>query len=166
MPPYVIRPARPEDSATIVELIRELAVYEKLEHQARATPEALAEHLFGSRPFAEALIAEAGGGAVGFALFFPTYSTFRAQPSLYLEDVYVKPEYRGRGIGKALLAQVAWLAVERGCGRLEWAVLNWNAPAIAFYRSLGAGPLDDWTTYRLDEAALRELAARGPTDAP
>jgi GNAT superfamily N-acetyltransferase len=141
-----------------VGLIRELADYEHLEDQARATPEALGQHLFGPRPYAEALMAEVDGAAVGFALYFPTYSTFRAQPSLYLEDLFVRPEFRGRGIGRALLARLARLAIARDCGRLEWAVLNWNAPSIGFYRSLGARPLNDWTTYRLDENRLQDLA--------
>ena len=126
----------------------------------------LAEHLFGPRPFAEALIAEADGGTVGFALFFHTYSTFRGQPSLYIEDIFVRPAFRGRGIGKAMLARLARLAVDRGCGRLEWAVLDWNAPSIAFYRSLGARPMVEWTIYRLDESSLKELAGKSPsTDA-
>ena len=153
-----IRPARPGDSAILVALIRELAVYEKLEEQANATPEALDRDLFGPSPFAEALIAESAGESVGFALFFPTYSTFRGQPSLYLEDVFVRSEFRGRGIGRNLLAHVAALAVERGCGRLEWSVLNWNAPAIGFYRSLGARPMSEWTVNRLDGDALQALA--------
>ncbi len=121
-------------------------------------------HLFGPRPYAEAILAEIDGEAVGFALFFPTFSTFRGQPGLYLEDLYVKPAYRGRGIGKALLATLAKLAIDRGLGRLEWAVLNWNSPAIEFYRSLGAGPLDEWTTYRLCDGPLAELAARAASE--
>lgn len=160
-PGFTIRPACPDDAATLVNLIRELAVYERLEDHARATPEALREHLFGPRPYAEALIAEAGGEPAGFALFFSTFSTFRAQPSLYLEDLFVRPSQRGRGLGKALLARLAELAARRGCGRLEWAVLNWNEPALGFYRSLGARPLDEWTVYRLDGEALASLADRG-----
>jgi GNAT superfamily N-acetyltransferase len=160
MPPdsATIRPAGPSDVATIVTLIRELAAYEKLEDQVHATAEALERHLFGPRPFAEALIAEVDGEPAGFALFFPTYSTFRAQPSLYLEDLFIRPAHRGFGLGRALLTRLARLAVERGCGRLEWAVLNWNEPAIGFYRSLGARPMDEWTVYRLDDGALRALA--------
>jgi GNAT superfamily N-acetyltransferase len=157
--PCTIRPARPEDASAIVGLIRELAVYERLEHLAVATAESLREHLFGPRPFAESLLAEDADGPVGFALFFHTYSTFRGQPSIYLEDIFVRPEHRGRGIGKALLRHVARLAVDRGCGRLEWAVLDWNEPAIGFYRSLGARPHGEWTTYRLDDDALLRLAA-------
>lgn len=161
-----IRPCRPEDAATIVTLIRELAAYEKLEDQARATPEAIREHLFGPRPYAEAILAEVDGQPVGFALFFHTYSTFRGQPGIYLEDVFVRPEHRGRGIGKALLATLTRLAVERGCGRLEWSVLDWNAPSIGFYRSLGAVPMDEWTVYRLTDEPLSRLAAHEPPGTP
>ncbi len=155
-----IRPARLGDAGTIANLVHELAVYEKLEEFARATAEDFHRHLFGPRPYAEAILAEIDGEAVGFALFFPTFSTFRGQPGLYLEDIYVKPSHRGRGIGKALLATLAKLAIDRGLGRLEWAVLNCNSPAIEFYRSLGAGPLDEWTTYRLCDGPLAELAAQ------
>ncbi|HWE40608.1 MAG TPA: GNAT family N-acetyltransferase [Isosphaeraceae bacterium] len=157
-----IRPARPDDAATIADLIGELAAYEKLAHEAEATAEDIRRHLFGPRPFAEALIAEHEGEAVGFALFFHNYSTFRGQPGLYLEDLFVRPEHRGKGFGKALLACLARLAVERGCGRLEWAVLDWNEPSIAFYRSLGARPMDDWTVYRLDGEAIDRLGAGSP----
>jgi GNAT superfamily N-acetyltransferase len=159
-----IRPCRPGDAEVLANLVRELAVYEKLEHFAAATPEAFRAHLFGPRPFAEAILAEVDGTAAGYALFFPTYSSFRGQPGLYLEDVFVRSEYRGRGIGKALLAVVARAAVERGCGRLEWSVLDWNAPAIAFYQSAGARPLDEWTVYRLqiDDGSLTRLAANAP----
>ena len=157
---FTIRPARSDDSATIANLVHELAVYEKLEQFARATADDFRRHLFGPRPYAEAILAEVNGEPVGMALAFPTFSTFRGQPGLYLEDIYVRPEHRGRGIGKALLASMARLATERGFGRLEWAVLAWNAPAIGFYRALGARPMDDWTVYRLDEAPLDRLAAR------
>ena len=157
-PPFRIRPARPDDCETLATLIRELAVYEKLEGEAKATAADLERNLFGPRPFAEALIAESGGGPVGFALFFPTFSTFRGQPGLYLEDLFVRPDHRGRGIGKGLLARLAALALERGCGRLEWAVLDWNEPSIGFYRSLGALPMDDWTVYRVADAPLEWLA--------
>ena len=153
-PAFLIRPARPEDAATIANLVYELAVYEKLEQFARATPDDFRQHLFGPRPYAEAIMAEIDEKPVGFALFFPTFSTFRGQPGLYLEDIYVRPVHRGRGIGKALLATLAKLAMGRGMGRLEWAVLNWNSPAIDFYRSLGARPLDDWTAYRLSDGRL------------
>src|SRR5262249_6609571 len=137
--------------------VRELAVYEKLEPCARATPEDFRRHLFGPRLVAEAVLAEVEGQPVGFALWFATFSTFRGQPGLYLEDLFVRPEFRGRGIGKALLASVARLALERGCGRLEWSVLNWNEPAIGFYRALSARPMDEWTVYRLDDEPLRRL---------
>jgi GNAT superfamily N-acetyltransferase len=159
---FTIRPARPEDGEVLANLVRELAVYEKLEHRVRATPEDLRRHLFGPRPAAEAALAEVAGQSqpVGFALWFSTFSTFRGQPGLYLEDIFVRPEFRGRGIGKALLAAVARLAVERGGGRLEWSVLNWNSPAIGFYRALGARPLDEWTVYLIDDEPLRRLAAR------
>ena len=140
-------------------LIRELAHYENLEAHAVATPEDLHRHLFGPRPFAEAIIVEIGGEAVGYALFYHTFSSFRGQPGLYLEDVFVRTEYRGRGAGKAMLAHVAKLAVERGCGRLEWVVLDWNEPSIGFYRSLGAMPMDEWTGYRIVDAPLVRLAS-------
>lgn len=159
--PHTIRPATADDCGAIAALIRELAVYEKMEEYSKASGDDLRRHLFGPRPYAEALIAELDGRAVGFALFFHTFSTFRGQPGIYLEDLFVQPEHRGRGLGKALLARLAALAVERGCGRVEWAVLNWNEPAIGFYRSLGARPMDEWTVYRLDEAALAALAVEG-----
>jgi GNAT superfamily N-acetyltransferase len=160
-PEFVIRPVTPDDMETVTNLVRELAVYEKLEDHAKATPEDFRRNLFGPRPAAEAALAEVGGEPVGFALWFTTFSTFRGQPGLYLEDVFVRPSHRGRGIGKALLSMLARLAVERGCGRLEWAVLNWNEPAIGFYRSLGARPMDEWTVYRLDDEPLRRLASGG-----
>jgi GNAT superfamily N-acetyltransferase len=157
VPACTIRAARPGDAEVLVNLVRELAVYEKLEQHARATADNFEQHLFGPRPAAEAALAEVDGRPVGFALWFSTFSTFRGQPGLYLEDIFVRPEFRGRGIGKALLAAIARLAVERGCGRLEWSVLNWNAPAIGFYRRLGARPMDEWTVYRIDEGPLRRL---------
>ncbi len=136
--PAKIRPCRPDDAETLVEMIRELARYEHLEDQAQATPELFRQHLFGPKPYAEALLAEVQDHPAGFALFFHTFSTFRGQPSLYLEDLFVRTEYRGQGIGKSLLTSLARLAVDRGCGRMEWAVLDWNEPSIGFYRSLGA----------------------------
>lgn len=160
---FTIRPSRPDDAETLVALIHELAVYEKLEQYARADPDDLRAHLHGPRPFAEAIVAEAAGEVVGFALFFSTYSTFRGQPGLYLEDIFVREPHRGRGIGKAMLATVARIAVDRGCGRLEWSVLDWNAPSIGFYRSLGARPLDDWTVYRIDDDPLLRLASLAPS---
>jgi GNAT superfamily N-acetyltransferase len=153
-----MRPAVSEDATTLAELIRELAAYEELANEAQATPEALRLHLFGARAYAEALLAEIDEAVVGFALFFHDFSTFRGQPGLYLEDLFVQPAHRGKGIGKALLARLAAVAVERGCGRMEWAVLDWNTPAIGFYRSLGARAMDEWTVYRLDGASIRELA--------
>jgi GNAT superfamily N-acetyltransferase len=161
-PGFSIRPAQPEDVEILVNLVRELAVYERLEQHARATPDDFLRHLFGPRPAAQAALAEVGGEPVGFAIWFATFSTFRGQPGLYLEDIFVKPAYRGRGIGKALLAAVARLAVEGGCGRLEWSVLDWNTPAIGFYRALGARPMDEWTVYRIDDDALGELATHSP----
>jgi GNAT superfamily N-acetyltransferase len=162
VPSYVIRPVTPGDMDVMANLVRELAVYERLEAHAKATPEDFRRNLFGRRPSAEAALVEVAGEAVGFALWFTTFSTFRGQPCLYLEDLFVRPDYRGRGIGKALLAMLARLVTERGCGKLEWSVLNWNKPAIGFYRSLGARPMDEWTVYRLDGEPLHRLAALGP----
>jgi GNAT superfamily N-acetyltransferase len=155
---FKIRMAGPEDVETIATLVRELAIFVKHEQDAKATPADFRRHLFGPRPAAEAALAELGGQAVGFALWFSTFSTFRGQPGLYLEDLFVRPECRSRGIGKALLAAVAARAVELGCGRLEWSVLNWNTAAAGFYRSLGARPLEEYTVYRIDEEPLRRLA--------
>jgi GNAT superfamily N-acetyltransferase len=153
----VIRSATPEDVPAILGLIRELAEYERLLEQVVADEAAVHRALFGPRPFAEALVATLSDEAVGFALFFHNFSTFLGKPGMYLEDLFVRPAYRGRGIGKALLTQVAQLAVERDCGRLEWSVLDWNEPSIRFYESLGAKPLLEWTTYRLTGDALRSL---------
>jgi len=155
---FSIRAARPDDAELLVNLVHELAVYEKLEQNARARPDDFRRHLFGIRPSAEAVLAEVDGQPVGFALWFTTFSTFRGRPGLYLEDLYVRPEFRGRGMGKALLADVARIAIERGCGWMGWSVLNWNEPAIGFYRALGARRMDDWTVYRLDEEHLQRLA--------
>jgi GNAT superfamily N-acetyltransferase len=154
----LIRPATPDDVPLILRFIRELAEYERLLHEVVATEDRLRDTLFGARPAAEAVIAEADGEPLGFALFFHNYSTFLAQPGLYLEDRYVRPEARGRGVGRALLAHLARLARERGCGRLEWWVLDWNEPARRFYRSLGARPMDEWTVQRLTGADLDRLA--------
>jgi len=156
-----VRFARPEDVPTILRLIRELAEYERLSYMVAATEDALHEHLFSESPYCEVLIAEVDRSPVGFALFFPNYSTFLARPGLYLEDLFVVPAARGHGHGKALLQRLARLAVERGCGRLEWSVLDWNEPSIRFYQSLGAEPMDDWTVFRVTGEALTELAARG-----
>ncbi len=153
-----IRPAVEADVPLVLRFIRELAEYERLLHEVVATEDRLRETLFGVRPAAEVVIAEEAGAPVGFALFFPNYSTFLAQPGIYLEDLYVRPEARGRGAGRALLAHLARLAKERGCGRLEWWVLDWNESAIRFYRSLGAQPMDDWTVFRLTGPDLDRLA--------
>jgi GNAT superfamily N-acetyltransferase len=154
----MIRFANQEDIPTVARLIRDLAEYERLSHRVTLDENRLRKHLFGPHPFAEVLLAEKVGEVVGFALFFYNYSTFLAQPGLYLEDLFVKPEHRGQGYGKDLLIALARLAVERGCGRLEWAVLNWNTPAIDFYKSLGAEPMSEWTVYRLSGDALNGLA--------
>ena len=155
----VVRPAAARDAGTILGFVRELADYEKLAHEAVATEAMIAQALFGTRPVAEALIAERGGAAVGFALFFPTFSTFVGKPGLYLEDIYVQPAHRRHGVGRALLRELATIAVQRDCGRLEWAVLDWNEPAIRFYRDkLGARAMDQWTVHRLDRAAIAALA--------
>lgn len=158
MTPFTIRSARPSDTKTILDLIRQLAAYEKLSHEVVGNEALLERHLFGPRPAAEVLIAERDGKPVGFALFFPTFSTFLTRPGIWLEDLFVIPEARGQGIGKALLSRVAEIAHERGCGRLEWSVLDWNEPAIGFYKSLGAVPMDEWTTYRLTGEALAKVA--------
>ena len=157
-----IRPATPADLPLIAELIRALAAYEKLADEVRFDEAVLGAALFGPRPFAEVLIGEVDGKAMGFALFFHNFSTFEGRPGIYLEDLFVRPEARGRGLGKALLGELARLATERECARLEWSVLDWNAPSIGFYRSLGARPMDEWTVMRLDGAALAGLA-RGAT---
>jgi GNAT superfamily N-acetyltransferase len=154
-----LRRAVRADVPEILRLIKALAEYEKLSGDVVATEAALAQTLFGDRPAAEVLLAEEGGRAVGFALFFQNYSTFLARPGIYLEDLFVEPALRGRGIGKALLQAVARLAVERGCGRFEWAVLDWNAPAIGFYESLGARPMNDWTVMRVTGEALKRLGS-------
>jgi GNAT superfamily N-acetyltransferase len=146
------------DVPLILSFIKELAEYERLAHAVVATEEMIRESLFGERPYAECLIAYYGDAPVGFALFFHNFSTFRGAPGLYLEDLYVRPEMRGKGVGRALLRRLAQIAVERRCGRMEWAVLDWNQPAIKFYQSLGAVPLDDWIIYRLTGEALERLA--------
>ena len=158
MPLLSIRPADRDDIPLILGFIRELAEYEKLADQAIADPEQMAEHLFGPRAYAEVLIGEVDGAPAGFALFFHNYSTFLGKPGIYLEDLYVRASARGTGLGKTLLSTLARLAVERGCGRLEWSVLDWNAPAIGFYQQLGAQPLDEWTVYRLTGPALLQVA--------
>jgi GNAT superfamily N-acetyltransferase len=153
-----IRAGELEDVPLIAELIRGLARYEKLEHEVVMTEEKLTDSLFGERRYAETLIAEEDGEPVGFALFFHNYSTFLAQPGIYLEDLFVLPEKRGGGTGRALLERLAQLALDRGCGRLEWAVLDWNVDAIRFYERLGAKPNAEWTVYRLTGESLQALA--------
>ncbi len=157
-PAYSIRAARRGDSPEIIRLVRALAEYEKLAHMAVGTPEMLDEQLFGPRASAEALVAEEGARAVGFALFFTTFSTFLCKPGLYLEDLFVEPARRGRGIGKALLRHLAALAVERDCGRFEWRVLDWNEPSIRFYESLGAKILPEWHLVRMTAPEFARLA--------
>lgn len=163
MLPPLIRPATPADAPLILAFIRDLAAYEDLLPEVEATEEKLRATLFGPRPAAECVLAFADGGApAGFAMHFPNYSTFLAKPGLYLEDLFVKPEFRGRGIGKALLLHLARLAHQRGCGRMEWAVLDWNQPAVDFYESLGAERKPDWTICRLTGDALARHAQPHP----
>ena len=157
-----IRPAEAGDSERIVKLIRALAIYEKLEHEVEISNEDVDRHLFGDRPAAEALIAERDDTAVGFALFFQNFSTWRGRPGLYLEDLFVDPEHRGLGIGKALLIELARIARARNYARMEWSVLDWNSPSIAFYESLGAVPMSGWTTFRLTDDSLARLAEQEP----
>lgn len=155
-----IRSARSDDLDVIFNFISDLAEYEKLRHEMRADRDTLARHLFGDRPMAEVLMADHDGVSVGFALFFHNFSTFEGRPGIYLEDLFVVPEARGLGAGKALLAELARLTLERDCARLEWSVLDWNTPAINFYRSIGARPMDGWTIQRLDGEALSALSAQ------
>ena len=155
---FKIRPATTDDVSAIFDLIKALAAYEKLSHQVVGSPEALQEHLFGSRIYAEAIVGEWDNKIVSFALFFPNYSTFLTQPGIYLEDLFVLPKYRRQGIGKGMLSYLGKLAVSRNAGRLEWSVLDWNQDAIAFYQSLGAKVLPDWRICRLTESALSDLA--------
>ena len=158
MTPFRIEPATGKDVPLILRLIKGLAEYEKLSDQVVATEASLRDTLFGAHPGAEVVIGYAGDEPAGFALFFHSYSTFLGQRGLYLEDLFVVPEWRGRGLGRQLLSHLARLAVERDCGRMEWSVLNWNEPAIRVYAGIGARPMDEWTTYRLTGAALRALA--------
>ncbi len=154
----MIRSATAQDVPIILDLIKQLAEYERLSDKVTATEQRLRDTLFGERSAAEVLLATLEGETVGFAVFFTNYSTFLAKPGLYLEDLFVKPHARGKGIGKGLLARLAKIAVERDCGRVDWQVLNWNEPSIRFYEALGAVPLSDWTTYRLTGEALGKLA--------
>ena len=157
-PAFTLRDAQPQDLPAIVGLIRELADFEQLTHLVRVTPESLQPHLFGPRPVAEALVGEAQGQVVAFALFFTNFSTFLGQPGLYLEDLYVQPAHRRSGLGSALLQRLAALAVQRGCGRFEWSVLDWNANAIGFYQRMGATVMPDWRICRVTGPALAALA--------
>ena len=157
MPPFTIRPATRDDVPLIFTLIRELAEFERLAHEVVGDETLLAEHLFGPRPAAEVLLAFAAEAPAGFALFFQNFSTFLARPGIYLEDLFVRPEFRRHGLGRTLLQNLARLAVERGCGRFEWAVLDWNENAIAFYKKLGARVLDDWRVCRITGPGLERL---------
>lgn len=157
---FILRWATPDDVPALFDLIQALAEYEKLSHAVTGNAQALKEHLFGSRPCIEAVIVEYTGQAVGFALFFTNYSTFLTKPGIYLEDLFVLPEYRRQGIGETLITYLAKLAVERGYGRLEWSVLDWNAGAIAFYERMGASILEDWRICRVTGDSLTNLAAK------
>ena len=159
--PFTLRSAELGDVGAIVQLIRDLAEFEKLAHLVQTTPEKLRPQLFGERPAAEALVAVRAGEVVAFALFFTNFSTFLAQPGLYLEDLFVKPEHRGHGIGRALLKRLAALAVERHCGRFEWSVLDWNEGAIRFYEGMGATVMPEWRICRVTGEALQGLGAAG-----
>ncbi|NWG74817.1 MAG: GNAT family N-acetyltransferase [Rubrivivax sp.] len=159
-PPWTLRPAEPRDVDAIVGLIGELAAFERLTHLLQVTPASLHPHLFGDRPVVECVVGEAGGEVVAFALFFTNFSTFLGRPGLYLEDLYVRPAHRGCGLGRALLERLGALAVERGCGRFEWSVLDWNENAIRFYEKMGASVLPDWRICRVTGEALQRFAAR------
>lgn len=163
MPERLVRRVRESDVPAVLDLVRELSVYERLRHECEMTEEQLAEALFGPAPAVFGHVAEVGGEVVGFALWFLSFSTFRGTHGIYLEDLFVRPEHRGGGLGRALLAELAAECVRRGYARLEWSVLDWNEPAIGFYSSLAAAPLEDWTTYRLTGDALTDLGRRtGP----
>jgi GNAT superfamily N-acetyltransferase len=162
MTDLTIRPAQVTDIPIILQLIRDLATYERAPNEVSASEEQLRKVLFGDKPAAEVLLAFAGGAPVGFAVFFHNFSTWLGRPGLYLEDLFVKPEERGKGYGRALLVHLGKIARDRGCGRMEWAVLNWNEPAIRFYRALGAEPMDEWTVYRLTGNQINALAESNP----
>ncbi len=154
----IIRSCTENDTSLILNLIKDLAEYEKLSHDVTANENMIKDFLFGNKVYAECIIAEYKNVPAGFALFFHNFSTFIGKPGLYLEDLFVKPELRGNGIGKALLIELAGIARERNCARFEWSVLDWNEPAIQFYKGLGAKPMDEWTVFRLDEAGINNLA--------
>ncbi len=156
---FTIRPAKEDDAPLILSLIKGLAEYERLAHEVVATEELLRDTLFGARPVAEVILGDFDEEPVSFALFFHNYSTFLGRPGIYLEDLFVKPDMRGKGIGSVMLAYVAYLAKERQCGRLEWSVLDWNEPALKFYKSIGAVPMDEWTIHRVTGEGLDRLAA-------
>ncbi|ROI10664.1 GNAT family N-acetyltransferase [Chryseobacterium sp. H3056] len=154
---FNIRKATPDDTPTIFDLIKKLSVYEKMENEVTTSVEELRENIF-TKNFSKVLLAEEEGKPVGFALYFFNFSTFVGKPGLYLEDLFVEPEYRGKGYGKKLFVELAKIALEENCGRMEWSVLNWNTPAIEFYKSLQAKPMDEWTVYRLDQKGIADLA--------
>jgi GNAT superfamily N-acetyltransferase len=156
---FAIRSATVRDVPIILELIRDLATYERAPHDVTATEEQLTDVLFGEKPAAEVLLAFEGDALIGFAVFFHNFSTWLGRPGLYLEDLFVRPEHRGKGYGRALLVYLAGIARDRGCGRMEWAVLDWNAPAIDFYKKLGAAPLEEWKIFRLTRDGIAKLAA-------
>ncbi|WP_124640504.1 MULTISPECIES: GNAT family N-acetyltransferase [Amniculibacterium] len=156
---YIIRQAKPEDIEIVFELMKSLAIYEKMEDEFVTNPDTLRKNIFEDQ-FASVLILEESDVPVGFALYFFNYSTFLGKPGLYLEDLFIDPASRGKGYGKALLAELARIAKEKNCGRMEWAVLNWNDPAIEFYKSLGAKPMDTWTVYRLEHDKIEELSKK------
>ena len=160
MPHIEIRSAVPEDVPLILALLHELATYEKLAHEVVATERDMHAALFGERPVVETVVATVDAEPVGYALFFPTFSTFLGEPGLYLEDLYVRPAARGLGVGRTLLEHLARITVERGWGRLEWSVLDWNEPSIAFYKRMGAKPMDEWTVFRLTGDSLTRLAGQ------
>ena len=161
---FEIRPACVEDVTVILQLIRDLATYERAPDEVTATEEQLVDVLFGQRPAAEVLLAFEGQSPVGFAVFFYNFSTWLGRPGLYLEDLFVQPDQRGKGYGRALLVELAKIARERECGRMEWAVLDWNEPAIKFYHALGAKPMDEWTVFRLTRDGIARLADSGRVD--
>jgi GNAT superfamily N-acetyltransferase len=163
LPDFNIRPARVEDVPVILQLIRDLATYERAPKEVVATEQLLVDVLFGEKPVAEVLLAFEEESPVGFAVYFYNFSTWLGRPGLYLEDLFVKPEKRGKGYGRALLMELAKIACDRGCGRMEWAVLDWNEPAIKFYRGLGAKPMDEWTVFRLTRDGIAKLANAADT---
>jgi GNAT superfamily N-acetyltransferase len=162
-PKFLIRSANESDVPLILQFIKELAEYEKLAHEAVATEESLRDNLFGSRKTAEVILAFENEDPAGFALFFHNFSTFLGKPGIYLEDLFVRPKFRGRGYGKALMIELARIAKERDCGRFEWAALNWNTPAVDFYRRIGAQPMSDWTIFRLTPEEIATLANQTPS---